>query len=391
MAKHSGIAAAVFSCIGHLYVHLCTAFFFVIVLALETEWGQPYHELIELWTLGSLLVGLAALPSGLLADRFGAPALMTAFFLGLGICSIGAGLTESGTGLMFWLAGIGLFASIYHPVGIPWLVRTSSKAQGKALGFNGIFGSLGGASAGLTAGALIDAWNWRAAFIIPGIAGLLLGIALLLFTLLGRIRDSEVRPSGASIKTGDRVRVFSTLLVTMFLTGLIFNSTQTALPKVFAERASALIGEGTLGIGLLIALVYASAGIMQLLAGHLADLFPLKNVYAVAFLVQIPLLWMAASISGTVLAIVATLMVVANVGALPAENLLLAYYAPSGHHGLVFGLKFVIAFSAAPLAIQLIAFILERTGDFYYLFITLAIFALCSFVASLAIPGRRGI
>ena len=43
---------------------LFTAFYFVIALSLEADWGLPNHELVKLWALGSLLVGLAALPAG---------------------------------------------------------------------------------------------------------------------------------------------------------------------------------------------------------------------------------------------------------------------------------------------------------------------------------------
>ncbi len=62
----------VFSSLGHCYMHLFTAFYFIIVLALEEAWALPYHEPIELWTLGSLMVGLAALPAGWLGDRWSA-------------------------------------------------------------------------------------------------------------------------------------------------------------------------------------------------------------------------------------------------------------------------------------------------------------------------------
>ena len=58
MAQGSARLPLVFSCLGHAYMHLFTAFYFVIVLALEDAWTLPYHELIELWTLGALLVGL---------------------------------------------------------------------------------------------------------------------------------------------------------------------------------------------------------------------------------------------------------------------------------------------------------------------------------------------
>ena len=142
----------VFSSLGHLYVHLCTAFFFVIVLALEDAWQLPYHRLIEVWTLGSLMVGAAALPAGIIGDKIGAQRMMAAFFLGMGGSAIAAGLSNSPTTLMMSLTGIGVFGAIYHPVGIPWLVRNGGKKRGKVLGFNGIFGSLGAAGAGITAG-----------------------------------------------------------------------------------------------------------------------------------------------------------------------------------------------------------------------------------------------
>ncbi len=382
----------VYSCLGHLFIHLCMAFYFVIVLALETDWGLPYHELVELWTLGALMIGAAALPAGMLGDRFGASAMMVVFFLGMGVCSILAGLANSTTTLFWGLTGIGVFASIYHPVGIPWLVRNTDANKGKALGFNGIFGSLGTAVAGLTAGGLIDLINWRAAFIAPGLLCVATGLALWWHVRSGRIADRafhEEETSQAKSGDEDRVRVFLVLLITMFFASLIYNSTQTALPKLFELRHDGLAGEGALGIGILIAAVYTAAGVMQLLGGHLADRHPLKYVYLGALAVQVPLLWWAASQAGVPLLLIAKFMVMANVGALPAENMLLAAYTPARRHGLVFGLKFVLAFGVAPLAIQLVAVIAAKTGEFYWLFTLLALFALLALIVASRLPRPR--
>jgi len=386
MAISAARATLAFSCLGHLYVHLCTAFYFVIVLALESDWQVPYHDLIKLWTLGALLVGLAALPAGFLSDRVGAPALIVAFFLGMGFCSVGAGLSGSTAELMWWLAGIGLFAAIYHPVAVPWLVRNAGTGKGKALGFNGIFGSMGGAAAGLTAGVLIDVVNWRAAFIVPGLVTMVTGFALLVFMRRGLIHDAPPLDSPNGEKRSTMVRVFAILMVTMFLAGLIFSATQTSLPKMFAERSLGLMGDSTFSVGVLVALVYGTAGVLQIVSGHLADLLPHKFVYLGALLIQVPLLWLAASLGGMSLVIVATFMVVASVGALPAENLILVRYAPSGRHGLTFGLKFVLGFGAVPVAVQLVALITERTGGFYWLFVMLSVLALCVFTVALFLP-----
>ena len=54
----------IFSSVGHAFMHMFAAFYFVIVLAIEDDWQFSYDELINLWFLGSLLVGLGAIPSG---------------------------------------------------------------------------------------------------------------------------------------------------------------------------------------------------------------------------------------------------------------------------------------------------------------------------------------
>lgn len=383
-------AAVVFSSLGHLYIHLCTAFYFVIVLSLEDQWRLPYHELIGLWTVGSLLVGVAALPAGLLSDRIGASIMMIIFFIGMGGASIAAGLSSSPRSLMLGLAGIGLFAAIYHPVGIPWLVRNTTVARGKALGINGVFGAAGSALAGIVAGSLIDISGWRAAFIVPGVVCALTGVALLVFRLDGSVNDGVAASSDASKSesAGGR-RVFPILLATMFIAGLIFHTTQVSLPKFFEQRNDGLVGEGAFGVGVLVAVVYAVAGVMQIVGGHLADRFSLKWVYVGALFVQIPTLWLASALSGMPLVVVASMMVMANASALPAENLLLAHHTPAHRHGLAFGLKFVLSFGAAPLAVALVAYITSRTGELALVYVVLAFVAVVAFVAAVLLPPER--
>lgn len=382
--------AVVFSSLGHLYIHLCTAFYFVIVLSLEEQWNLPYHELIELWTLGSLLVGVAALPAGLLSDRIGASIMMIIFFVGMGGASIAAGLSSSPRFLMAGLAGIGMFAAIYHPVGIPWLVRNTNIARGKALGLNGVFGAAGSALAGLVAGSLIEILSWRAAFIIPGIVCALTGVALLFFRRNGLVDDNTKDTfEAATTETKGSRRVFPILLVTMFIAGLIFHATQVSLPKFFEQRQDGLVADGAFGVGVLVAIVYGVAGLMQVLGGHLADRFSLKWVYVGAIFVQVPTLWLASLLSGLPLVLIATMMVMANTGALPAENLILAHHTPAHRHGLVFGLKFVVSFGAAPIAVALVALVTSGTDELSIVYVLLAVLAVIAVIAAVLLPSER--
>lgn len=379
----------IFSCLGHAYMHLFTAFYFVIVLALEIDWQRPYHELIELWTLGALLVGLGALPAGWLGDRWSARGMMVVFFIGLGVSGIVCGLVDSPTAMLLGLASIGLFSAIYHPVGIAWLVR-HAKQRGKALGINGIFGSVGVAGAGLTAGALIDGFGWRAAFIVPGVVSLATGIALLLAIRAGLVPEGERVERGDQLASkSDMLRAFLVLVFTMMVLGLVFNATQAALPKVFDLRLRDIAGEGLFGIGAIVAGVYLIGGVMQLVGGHLADRYPLKPIYLAALCIQVPVLAAIAALAGVPLILVAVLTVLLSTAALPAENMLLARYTPQRHHGLAFGIKFVLAFGIAPVALWLVAIVQERTGEFTWLFAILAGTMALATLAALMLPGQR--
>ncbi|MCZ6860418.1 MAG: MFS transporter [Alphaproteobacteria bacterium] len=387
MPTSSARYSFIFSCVGHTYIHLFTAFYFVIVLALEAEWGRPYHEMIELWMPGALLVGIAALPAGWLGDRWNARGMMVVFFIGMGGSAIICGLAQGPVVLTIGLTGVGLFAAIYHPVGIAWLIRNTGANRGKVLGINGIFGSAGVAAAAVVASGLIDLIDWRAAFVVPGVISVLTGVALWVCVRKGLIVETKAKAgSPDTVSRKDRLRVFAILLLTMFASAIIFQSTQTALPKMFSGRISDLAGEGAFGVGLYVALVYGVAGLMQLVGGILADKYPLKNVYLGAFLFQIPLLYLAASFTGLPLVVVSMMMVMFSTSALPAENMLLARYAPARHHGLAFGIKFVLAFGSAPLGLMLVSSVYQASGGFYWVFVALAGSAALCLAAAFLLP-----
>ena len=98
-------------------MHMFAAFYFVIILALEDVWAFSYDELIKLWTLGALLIGLGARPAGWISDRWSRSMMMVIMFLGMGISSVICGFSNGKTSLFIGLSFLGLFCSIYHPTG----------------------------------------------------------------------------------------------------------------------------------------------------------------------------------------------------------------------------------------------------------------------------------
>lgn len=381
----------IFSNLGHFYIHVVTALYAVIILQLERDWNEPYEDLLRLWTLGSLLIGLAAIPAGRLADRWGNRVMMVLYFVGMGGALMFCGFVAGSVGLTIGLALVGTFAAIYHPVGIPWIIRTERTHTGRALAINGLFGSFGTAAAGVIAGGLAEALGWRAAFLVPGVVCVATGFLLLGLTAGGRIAPAEALPETAPRLTrrSDMLRVFIILVLALFTGGMIYHTMQNGLPKIFSEQLSDLIGTGALGAGAVTSVVFLFAGVTQVVGGLLADRYQLKYVYILCWFGQTLFVSLAAVVTGVGLVGMAALLVMSQVAAVPAENMLIARFTPAKHHGTAFGGKFVATFLAGPISIQTIAMVREYTGGVGWLFGGLGVAALMILLMLTILPNER--
>jgi len=375
--------------LGHAYMHLLVALFLTVVLGLERVWAKEFADLIGVWTVGALFVGLLAPLAGYLGDKWSTPGMMAIFFIGSGGATIVCGLVNSSLALGFALGALGVFASILHPVGMAWLVRVSVN-RGMALGVFGVFGNVGVAGAGIIAAALMSAINWRAAFIVPGAISIVTGLVLMICIVTGLVGDSrQDRAPQEQASRADIFRAFISLSATVFFGGLIYQSTQVALPKALTLRLPGLDDGGVLAAGMLFTAIYLAGGTLQMVGGWLADRFPLKWVYLASYVFQVPFLFTAAALTGVPFVVAVVVMVVLNVGSLPAENSLLARYTPVRWRGSAFGAKFVLSLGVTPLAVQLASWIQGATGGFFWLFAMLAVAGMLGVIAILMLPGDK--
>jgi MFS family permease len=269
-----------------------------------------------------------------------------------------------------------------------WLVRNAEN-RGKAMGVNGIFGGLGAALGGIVAGGLTDAFGWRAAFFVPGLIVLATGLAFLFSLWKGQVREvKEDRKPQAPPSRAETWRAGIVLTLTMLCTGLVYQTTQPALPKLFEAKLGDMLGDGLIGVGGAVTFVYAVAGLFQVVAGHWADRYPLKYVYGGVYLVQMPLLLLAAWVGGLPLFLAALAMVCLNLAGIPAENSLLARYTPAKWRGTAFGMKFVLSFGVSGMGVPLMAIILKSTGELVWVFLLLAVMAALVAGLSLLLPDE---
>ena len=368
-------------------MHMFAAFYFVIVISIEQKWNFSYDELITLWTLGALLVGLGALPAGWLSDRWSRSSMMVIMFIGMGLSSILCGLSDEKFLLFIGLSLLGLSCSIYHPVGIAWVVNASNK-KGRALGINGIFGGIGIGSGAFIAGLLIKYFDWKFAFILPGIISLIVGIILFFCIINNLISFENIKSKNLQEdKTSNNLIIIaSIMLFSMFSLGLTFQIMQTSIPKVFDIRIENL---STFEIGSIIGVIYSIAGLMTLVGGLMADKFSLKKIYVIGIAAQGPCFFCIAYFTGLPLIIVCLIVAMFNSSILPTENILLAKFTPEKHHGLIYGCKFIVAFGSAPIAVFLISKIYEQTQEFTNLFYISSILMILVTLAVIFLPVKK--
>ncbi len=143
--------SAAFLNLGHALDHLMMLIFPTVILAMTAEFGRDYRSMLPLALGGFVAFGAGSLPAGWLGDRWGRRPMMILFFTGIGGAAILTGFAQSPWQIAAGLTLVGLFASIYHPVGIAMLVKDKVK-MGSALGWNGLCGNLGVAFAALSRG-----------------------------------------------------------------------------------------------------------------------------------------------------------------------------------------------------------------------------------------------
>jgi MFS family permease len=374
--------------IGHALDHLFLLIYPTVVLAMAPEFGRSYSEMLPLALGGFIAFGAGSLPAGWLADRWSRRGMMIVFFVGIGAASILTGFTQTQWQIAAALTLVGLFGAIYHPVGIAMLVSGREKV-GKVLGVNGVFGNLGVAFAALIAGALAHWINWRAAFIVPGVVSVAVGIAFAL--MVPEMRLAVKRSgggAGAGFSRGLLARVFAVLTVTTLFGGVIFNSTTVAMPKIFDERLTELV-DTTLGIGILVSFVYVFAAMAQLVVGHLLDRGALKSVLVPVIGLQVPLLLAAAFFENYVMLVVALAMMFFVFGQIPINDAMVARYSEEAWRSRIYALRYVVSFGASAFAVPLVAAMHRYSSDFKYLFFALAAMALVMFSAAVLLPSRE--
>src|SRR3981189_3143729 len=159
---------------AHFIDHYSVLIFAAAVIVMGPALGMAYSELLPYATPGFVAFGAGSLLTGWLGDRWSRRHMMVIFFAGIGASMMAVGVVQTPLQLGAALLSIGLFASIYHPVGTAMIVSYAAKL-GREMGLNGAWGNLGVASSALVTGVIGQFLGWRWACIVPGVVARLIG------------------------------------------------------------------------------------------------------------------------------------------------------------------------------------------------------------------------
>ena len=370
--------------IAHAIDHMFLLVFAAAIGSIASDFGIARWEDLMPYGVGAFaLFGLGALPSGRLGDLWGRRRMMLVFFYGMGAAALLTALTQNAWQLAAALTLLGAFASIYHPVGIPMLVR-HARRPGLTIGFNGLAGNLGVALAAVVTGFLVKYFGWRSAFAVPALATIACGI------LFARVTPHETEPPAQRARTHVEVsghilaRVFLVLTIASSTATLLFNFTTNGNGELLRERFVGIV-EDPAWLGFMLALVYVAGSFAQVAVGLMLDRVVLKRLYIGIVALQAPLFLLAAQAHGWALYALMMAFMIVVFGAIPFTDAMIVRYVDDRLRSRVSGMRLTVALGVSSLAVWLLG-PLVKAGGFRALFLVMAGTALCTLVAILFLP-----
>lgn len=375
--------------LAHAIDHLMLLVFATAVSAIAHDFGVGRWEDLMPYTTGAFLMfGIGSFPSGKLGDLWGRRAMMLVFFFGMGASALLIALTQNAWQLALALGLMGAFASIYHPVGIPMLLRHTSK-PGITIGINGMAGNLGIAAAAILTGFLIQYADWRTAFIVPGLVSIACGLLFMKIAPVEQGAPGKQAVRQIELPPATRNRVFLVMTMLAVTSNILFNFTTNGNGELLKARLPILVQQPAL-LGMLLAVVYALSSLSQLAVGRLIDRFPMRNVMLAIIACQGPVFLLAAFSQGWALYAAMILFMVLVFGAIPFTDAIIARFVDDSIRSRVSGMRLTVSLGVSSMAVWALGPAVKAAG-FGVALMVLGGVAVCSLLITWQLPDEKSI
>ncbi|MCJ7774050.1 MAG: MFS transporter, partial [Desulfobacterales bacterium] len=216
-------------CYGHFMSHFNMLAFPALVIPLTVQFNMNMASVLEISFFMYLMFGISALPWGIAGDKWGSRPFFIIFYSGCGIIGLASAFRIGHPGhLMITLALLGLFSGIYHPIGSGMISREIKRIS-IGMGYNGMFGNLGLATAPFLAGMINWKWGLKAVYLFLGGMNLL-GLVLMFFLSKPASEKMALTEEHEGSNGNGLLSAFMVLLIVMMLGGIEYRGATVIMP-----------------------------------------------------------------------------------------------------------------------------------------------------------------
>ena len=372
--------------ISHFLDHFMMLIFAKAAYDAGRYFSLSYDQMIVYGAAGFVLFGGVAPLAAQLAERYSRSLLMVIFHFGIGLAAILAGLAQTIWQLTAAIAVIGIFAAIYHPVGIPMLIKSNHRI-GFRLGINGVFGNMGVAAAPLVTGLFLTFGDWRWCFVLPGLLCLGYGMAFTRALKTEPAPSTAKRQAAAESFAPNWQRALAAMALTTVAGGFIFGAMTFVVPRYF-EISMTNLSTSVAVTGLLASVVYAVASFSQMAVGWLIDRHSPKLALLAMALGQVLFIYLASQFSDLALFFAMLLAMSFVFGQIPITDTILSRYVPDVWRGRVMSVKFMLNLTVGASVLPVCGVILQAGYAMTSLFAIMSAIAVLVALAALVLPQQ---
>ncbi len=391
--------------VAHFSHHLSTGVLVPLLPLLREDLRFNYFQAGVLVAAFSLSYGFGQLPTGVLADRFGARILIVAGLIGTAVTAAIVGLTHTYWQMIPCFIALGLLGATYHAPASAFLSQVVPlDSRGQSLGTH----TIGGGASFLITPVLavaIASWagGWRWAFVLLSVPALLM--APLMWALTRgidlqeqAIRDGDCGPVAAGSNPGHRrntpaptvswreiLAAVGVLALLTVVLQVVVSSVHSYMPLYLVDRHSISPEYAGIVVGLV-----AGGGVLGApVGGAISDRMGRKWVILLSLALAGPMLFVALQVPATVWLPVSLAVYGVTISArMPAMESLIADVVQPGKRATVLGIYYLAGQETAGIITPLVGRLIDLHGpDLVFLGLPAGL----TIVALVALAFRRRI
>ncbi len=355
---------------------------------LQEEFGWSRTFLSSAASLSFFIMGILAILSGRMNDRFGPRIVM-------GICGIAYGigfmLLSQVTAQWQMFAIFGVFIALglgaHDVVTLSTIARWFEKRRGIMSGVVKTGTAIGQVSVPPLAAYLLLAFGWRQALFMLGVGA----VVLLVIAALSMKRPPEIQsaagngvPEGISFSQAKGTRVFWSLCAIQFMFFPSMMTVPTHLPVHGTD-----LGMSTTKAATLLSVLGASSIAGRLAVGMLVDRIGAKRAFLMCFAVLLgSLLGFVGVLSHGLLYVVVAFYGFSHGGLFTVVSPLVAEYYGMRAHGSIFGTILFFGTIGGAIGPILAGWIFDTSGAYQNAFLLLASLAAIGLALVISLPGK---